>query len=310
MNKKLRGAARIADRSVNERMTPEMRTLVNSNAELVKQAWALHKPVAVRDDRPGDWFRIENATAEEASIYIYDEIGYWGTSAAAFVEELNAISAPKLVIHINSPGGEVFDGVAIHTALMASKSHITVEIDGLAASAASFIAMAGDNIRMARHATMMIHDASGMAWGNATTMRAYADLLDKLTLNIADIYSLQAGGTAQEWFDRMNDDEIWYTGQEALAAGLVDEITMPDEPADKLPSPPTRLSLAAFNYAGRPSAPDPFIPSDPNVDNGEEGGSGGNEDVINVRTIDSPDDEWIKAFAPDPWVKTMSTMKL
>jgi hypothetical protein len=106
----------------------------------------------------------------------------------------------------------------------------------------------------------------------------------------------------------MNDDEIWYTGQEALAAGLVDEITMPDEPADKLPSSPTRLSLAAFNYAGRPSAPDPFIPSDPDVDNDGEGGSGGN--VTNVTGIDSIEDEWVKVFTPDPWVKTMSTMKL
>jgi ClpP class serine protease len=135
-----------------------------------------------------------------------------------------------------------------------------VFIDGLAASAASFIAMAGDNIVMARHATMMIHDASGLVWGNPADVLAFHGLLNKLSDNIADMYSLQAGGTAEEWRERMRA-ETWYTGQEALAAGLVDEITMPDEEESEAPAEEvrSRLSLAAFNFAGRAQAPAPVV---------------------------------------------------
>lgn len=217
----------------------------------------LASAASVKARKPGaDWFRIENLTADEASIYIFDEIGFFGTTAQGFVDQLNAVTTPKMTVYINSPGGEVFDGIAIHTALAMSKAHVTTFITGVAASAASFIAMAGDTIKMARNATMMIHDASGLAWGNATTMRAEADLLDKLSLNIADMYAMQAGGTAEEWFARIENAEIWYTGKEALAAGLVDEITDADEP-DEDDAPSNRLSLAAFNYAGRAEAPTP-----------------------------------------------------
>lgn len=301
MDKKQRGAARIANRAVNARITPELRTILDSNADLYRQARALRGTPQLRTDRQDNWYRIENAAAEEVSVYIYDEIGYWGKTADDFVQELNSISSPKLVIHINSPGGQVWDGIAIHSALMASKAHVTVEIDGLAASAASFIAMAGDNIRMARHATMMLHDASGLQWGNATAMRAEADLLDKVTLNIADIYALQAGGTAQSWFDRLNNQEMWFTGPEALAEGLVDEITIPDEPTDRIQSAPTRLSLAAFNYSGRAEAPDPVIQTEDESSNPEQ---------PEEEESPSEDDEWAKTFAPDTWANVMSEAKL
>lgn len=214
-----------------------------------------------REVRPGqDWFKITNVSAEEAVIYIMDEIGFWGTTARGFIDELNTVSAPKIRVEINSPGGDVFDGIAIHTALAQHSAHVTTFVTGLAASAASYIAMAGDLIKMARNATMMIHDASGLVWGNATTMRAEADLLDKLTMNIADMYAMQAGGTAEEWFAKMDNTETWFTGREALAAGLVDEITDPDEEEENAPAVPTNLlSIAAFMYAGRAQAPDPEI---------------------------------------------------
>lgn len=241
--------------------TAREQALLASNVAILAQARAMQSAPEVREARGQDWFRIENATAEEATVYIYDEIGFWGTSAAGFVDQLNAITAPKLAIRINSPGGDVFDGVAIHSALMASKSHITVHIDGIAASAASFIAMAGDNIVMARNATMMIHEASGLVWGNKRDCKKQMELLDKLDGNIADMYSLQAGGTAEEWMARM-EAETWYTGREALAAGLVDEITSPDEEEESeedAPETRNRLSLAAFNFSGRASAPAPEI---------------------------------------------------
>lgn len=204
-----------------------------------------------------DWFKIENLSAESASIHIFDEIGMYGTTAQGFVDQLNSITAPQITVYLNSPGGEVFDGIAIHTALAMSKAHVTTFVTGVAASAASFIAMAGDTIKMARNATMMIHDASGLAWGNAETMRSEADLLDKLSDNIADMYAMQAGGTAEDWRAAMKR-ETWYTGREALDAGLIDEITEPDVPQEDAP-PANRLSLALFNYAGRAEAPDPAL---------------------------------------------------
>lgn len=255
----------IADRARTQKFDADTTRVLNLNAEYMREGLALQKrPEARAHDK--DWFRIENATAAEASVYIYDEIGFWGTSAQGFIDQLNSITASRLNIHINSPGGEVFDGVAIHSALMATDAHVTVFIDGLAASAASFIAMAGDRIVMARHATMMIHDASGLCWGNPADMAAMGSLLAKLSDNIADMYSLQAGGTVGEWRARMQA-ETWYTGQEALAAGLVDEITeadAKDAPEDKSdPAPVSRLSLAAFNYLGRAEAPDPILPAPP-----------------------------------------------
>jgi len=256
---KRRGAESEGDSSMKR--TAREQALLASNAALAGRARELMRAPEMREKRPEDWFRIENASAEEVSIYIYDEIGYWGTSAQSFVDQLNAVSAPKISLHINSPGGEVWDGIAIHSALMASKAHITVHIDGLAASAASLIAMAGDNIVMARHATMMIHDASGLCWGNPADMEATRDLLAKISDNIADMYALQAGGTAEEWRARMTA-ETWYTGREALAAGLVDEITSPDEEEgenEEMRSPHSRLSLAAFNFSGRAEAPAPEI---------------------------------------------------
>jgi ATP-dependent protease ClpP protease subunit len=254
---KRRGAESARD-SMN-RNTARVKNLLASNRAIMEQGRAVQHAPEMREKRPADWFRIENATAEEATVYIYDEIGFWGTSAQGFVDQLNAITAPKLAIRINSPGGEVFDGVAIHSALMASKAHVTVYIDGIAASAASFIAMSGDTIVMARHATMMIHDASGLCWGNPADMASMGALLDKLSDNIADMYSLQAGGTVEEWREKMRA-ETWYTGQEALAAGLVDEITSPDEEeTEQEEEPRNRLSLAAFNFAGRASAPAPLI---------------------------------------------------
>ena len=266
---KRRGAESAEDSSM-KRHTARVQNLLADTAKIAAQARAVQHAPETREQRPKDWFRIENATAEEATVYIYDEIGFWGTSAQGFVDQLNALTAPKLSIRINSPGGEVFDGVAIHSALMASKAHVTVFIDGLAASAASFIAMAGDRIVMARHATMMIHDASGLCWGNPADMEAMGGLLAKLSDNIADMYSLQAGGTVQEWRARMQA-ETWYTGQEALAAGLVDEITSPDEEEEisEENSPRNRLSLAAFNFSGRAEAPAPEIP-EPSPESEEE----------------------------------------
>lgn len=247
---KRRGAERAEDSGMTD-----IRLLNEFKARLAERERISASMLNTSRKRPTagkDWCRIENAYAEEASVYISDEIGFWGTTAASFIDQLNGVTAPKITVFINSPGGEVWDGLAIHTALAESKAHVTTFVTGLAASAASYIAMAGDTIKTARNAMWMLHDASGGVWGNSTSMRAQADLLDKITENIADMYAMQAGGTRDEWFAKLLNQEHWYTGQEALTAGLADEMTDPDEDEDM---PMDRLSLAVFNYSGRPKPP-------------------------------------------------------
>jgi ATP-dependent protease ClpP protease subunit len=253
---------RVRKRRGAERTDPGMtdtRLLNNFRALLSERTTALAKQKPInRAVKPGqDWFSITNVSAEEASINIFDEIGFFGTSAQGFVDQLNAITTPKITVYVNSPGGEVFDGIAIHTALAMSKAHVTTFNTGIAASAASYIMMAGDTIKTAKNALWMLHDASGMVWGNATACRAQAELLDKLSLNIADMYAMQAGGTKEEWFARIENTETWYTGAEAVAAGLADEMTDADEPAESVSD---RLSMATFNYAGRAQDPAPDVP--------------------------------------------------
>ena len=203
-----------------------------------------------------DWFRIENKDDESSSadIYIYDEIGFWGTSASSFIRQLKDLEVDAITLHLNSPGGEVFDGTAIYNTLVNHPATVTVIVDGLAASAASFIAQAGDEIIMGQGSMMMIHDASGMAWGNAEDVRGLADILDKVSNNIASIYSANAGGTAAEWRELMKM-EVWYTAEEAAAVGLATKVGAKAKKAD---SAKNSFDLTPFNYAGRDEAPDPI----------------------------------------------------
>jgi ATP-dependent protease ClpP protease subunit len=176
--------------------------------------------------RGGDWYRIANAD-DRAEVFIYGAIGdYMGeddTTAASFIRELRNITAPSIELHINSPGGLVFDGVAIYSALVNHDATVDVSIDGVAASAASFVAMAGDTVTIEKPAKMMIHDAGGLVLGNADDMREMAGLLDELSDTIADIYSGRAGGTVEQWRAAMRA-ETWYSASEAVAAGLADRV--------------------------------------------------------------------------------------
>jgi hypothetical protein len=131
-------------------------------------------------------------------------------------------------VHINSPGGDVFDGIAIYNALANHAASVTTYIDGLAASAASFIAQAGSPVKIARNASMMIHDAEGICVGNCAAMLEMADLLDAASNNIADIYS-RSGGTVPQWRDRMKATTWYHNGQDAVDAGLANEVYEPDQ---------------------------------------------------------------------------------
>lgn len=171
----------------------------------------------------GTWYNIKNISSDVASIYIYDEIGMWGVTASDFATELRGITAPTIELHISSPGGDVFDGLAILNGIRQHSAHVDVIIDGIAASAASFIAMAGDTIKMSPQAQMMIHDAFGLVIGNSRDMREMAEMLEKTSDNIAAVYAQRAGGTVEEWRSAMRA-ETWYSDQEAVDAGLADEV--------------------------------------------------------------------------------------
>lgn len=171
------------------------------------------------------WFRMQAQEGNSAEIYIYDEIGYWGVTAKQFVANLKALGdITHINLHINSPGGDVFDGIAIFNALKHHGASITAYIDGLAASMASVIAMVGNPVIMPENTMMMIHKPWGFTGGDANDMRDYADLLDKLEGVLIPAYMAKTG-KSQEEIAAMLEDETWLSGAECLALGFADEVT-------------------------------------------------------------------------------------
>lgn len=218
--------------------------------------WARNLPQAATRD----WYRIraegESHEDNSADLYIYDAIDSWfGVSAETLVQDLAGLDVQQLNVFINSPGGSVFDGLAILNALRRHKAHVTVTVDGLAASAASFIAMGGDEIVMSRNAEMMVHDASGLCIGNAGDMATMADDLTRISDNLASIYAERAGGDVKAWRDVMLA-ETWYTAQEAVDAGLADRVDSGKD-GEKAKA---KFDLGVFAHAGRADAPSPYIP--------------------------------------------------
>jgi ATP-dependent protease ClpP protease subunit len=184
--------------------------------------WPEAKLAQIAERSASSWYRVTNLAGGGTEVMIYDDIGLYGVSAEYFVGELKNISG-DVTVRINSRGGEIFDGVTIYNALKERKGKVTCIVDGLAASAASFIAMAGDRTVMAKTASMMIHDGHGLCVGNAKDMRSMADLLDQQSDIIAGIYADKAGGKVPDWRERMQN-ETWFNAAQALEAGLIDEI--------------------------------------------------------------------------------------
>lgn len=171
------------------------------------------------------WYDIRaDAGSDTTEILLYDVIDpWWGVGAEQFVNDLNQVTTPNITLRINSPGGDVFDGWAIYQALRLHPATVTTQVDSLAASSASVVAMAGDRIVMAKPSDMMIHDPWSIMIGQASDFRAEADLLDKLANQIAGVYADRAGGTVAEWRDRMLG-ELWLTQDEAVDLGLAVEV--------------------------------------------------------------------------------------
>ncbi|NUB04512.1 Clp protease ClpP [Azospirillum melinis] len=172
------------------------------------------------------WYNMKAAADGAAEILIYDEIGRWGISANQFVQDLRGLGeVSRIDVRLNSPGGEVFDGLAIYNALNAHAAEIVVTVDGIAASIASVIAMAGKDIIMPENAMMMIHDPSGGVWGTAADMRRIADALDKGKLAIISAY--RRCGLSDEEISALMTDESWFSAADALAKGFCTKLEKP-----------------------------------------------------------------------------------
>lgn len=182
------------------------------------------------------WLTVKNEAASPAAeMLIYDKIGTdWygddGIAAKDFNTALAQIPTDRDInVRINSPGGNVWDGMAIHTALSARKSKVTCYVDGVAASIASVIACAGSKTVMPKNALMMIHKAQGVGIGDSDELRSAADKLDVHNKAIASVYATKTGKSEAEILDLLEKGETWMTGADAKAYGLVDETT--DEPS-------------------------------------------------------------------------------
>jgi ATP-dependent Clp protease protease subunit len=183
--------------------------------------------------------------ASEASLYIYDVIdAYWGVSALNVIDAINAAAGAEVLhVYINSPGGDVFEGRAIMAALNRFKGKTVAHIDSLCASAATSIALACNEVEMSDGAFFMIHNASGLAWGDKTALRDTADLLEKVEGSIIADYTTKTGKEEQQIIDWM-DAETWFNAAEALEHGFVDRII--EAPAAKAKN---TWNLAAFDKA-------------------------------------------------------------
>lgn len=184
------------------------------------------QPAAHKSDFPS-LLRL-NATADKpsAELFIYGEIGSWwgdGPDTQQTVKDLSALDVEEIVVRVNSPGGVVFDGVAIYNALANHKAKVTVQIEGIAASIASVIAMAGDTITIGEAANLMIHKPWSFVVGDAQDMRKEAEVLDTLEGGLVDIYAARTGADRKDIADWLSA-ETWFRGQQAVDAGFADAV--------------------------------------------------------------------------------------
>ncbi|WP_375697538.1 head maturation protease, ClpP-related [Pseudophaeobacter sp. TrK17] len=201
------------------------------------------------------WYTIR-ARDTGAEVLIYDEIGAYGVSAKGFLAELGALPDDAAIdLRLNSPGGSVFDAVAIYNALTRHAGEITVWIDGIAASAASYIAMAGDEIVMPENAFLMIHDPSGVVMGTAEDMREMAGTLDKIAASMTRGYAAKSGKSEAE-IAALLSAETWFDAKDALDAGLATQLAESVSIAARFDinrfcnAPPALIEAVAATVAG------------------------------------------------------------
>jgi ATP-dependent Clp protease protease subunit len=201
---------------------------------------------------------LANADENRPAFLIYDVIdAWWGVSAEMIKRDLLTVSdATDIDVYINSPGGDVFEATAIYSSLKAHPAKIHVHIDGIAASAATRIALAGDTIEIADSGFYMIHYAWTLALGNAQEIRDTADMLDKVDNTIVNDYEKRTDA-GEEQVRTWMQAETWFTAQEALEYGFVDSI-MQDESTDKTTN--KAWDLTTYQNAPEPKSPENTFP--------------------------------------------------
>jgi ATP-dependent Clp endopeptidase proteolytic subunit ClpP len=193
------------------------------NGEILAKAWG--KPI----DKP-DWYSIQSA-GDQAEILIYDVIGWPWVEAEYFVRDLADLDVSNLIVRINSPGGDVFDGIAIYHALRQHKAKVTTRIEGIAASIASIIALAGDEVHAYNATRFMIHEPWSCICGDQYEMRDVAEILGKISADLIEIYSGRSKVGKSE-LRSMLRDETWFTADEAKENGFVDQVVDSGKPVE------------------------------------------------------------------------------
>lgn len=186
------------------------------NAEAVSRFWG--KPL----DRP-EWYKIEASANDQAEILVYDVIGWPYNDAGDLVRYVNSLGDKDILVRLNTPGGDVFDGMAIFNSLANHKGKVTIRIEALAASMGSVLAMAGKEIQAYSNTMMMIHDPWTYMAGNQYELREMADLLEKISGQMLDVYAGRSRVGKREMKEIMKA-ETWYTAKEAKEKGFIDTI--------------------------------------------------------------------------------------
>lgn len=186
--------------------------------------------------QPSDWYSVRNASnGEPAEVFIYDQIGsdFWneGVTPSALIDEIKGLklkAKDTLNVRINSPGGSMFDGNTIYNYLRSIKQKVDVTVDGLAASAASIVAMAGDRVRMPENSYLMIHNPWMIVAGDASTMRKTAEDLDEMREGAIKTYLSKTGDNVdRDELITMLDEETWLGADRAVELGFADEVLEP-----------------------------------------------------------------------------------
>jgi ATP-dependent Clp protease protease subunit len=197
-----------------------------------------------------------DASGEVGHVYVYDVIdSTWGASAKDLVQALASMGGKDVHMHINSPGGDVFEARAMVAAVAGYGGKVVAYIDGLAASAATYLSLAADETHIVDGGMFMVHNSWTLAWGNKHEMRTTADLLDKIDGTIAADYAKKTGAEAskiQEWMDA----ETWFTAAEALDAGFVDSVVSTDK----------KHAASSWDLSAYANAPKPQDASPPEDD--------------------------------------------
>ncbi len=213
---------------------------INKLMQLLKENARAEGPVQIRME----------TTDTEAHVYVYDVIdSYWGASAAALVTALADAGDKTIHMHINSPGGDVFEARAMAAAIVAHPQNVITHIDGLVASAATYLALAANEVRMTDGGLFMVHNSWTLAYGNKNEIRKTADLLDKIDNTIIADYARKTGASTEKvaaWMEA----ETWFTAAEAKAEGFIDAV----DANTKNAGASDKWNLSA--YANAPKPPD------------------------------------------------------